>query len=89
MVADINSNEVTKEYAGTSIKGLKQGLVPAARAVRLQICGRDLYVQTDIKAYTGLYNISMQKWYLLIHCVFDSSIARKCMRTVDEKQDMI
>ena len=46
-------------------------------------------MQTDIKAYTGLYNISMQKWYLLIHCVFDSSIARKCMRTVDEKQDMI
>ena len=25
---------------------------------------------------------------ILIYCVFDSSIARKCMRTVDEKQEM-
>ena len=26
--------------------------------------------------------------YILIHCVFDSSIAWKCMRADDEKQDI-
>ena len=36
----------------------------------------------------SMYNIQCGVAYILIHCVFDSSIARKCMRADDEKQEI-
>ena len=50
MVADINSNEVTKKRS-TSIIGLKWGLVPPAMAIRLQIWER----QAATNRHQGLH----------------------------------
>ena len=39
----------------------------------------------------AMANITHRKWYIriyIMHCVLDSSIARKYMRAVDEKQDI-
>ena len=50
MVAEINSNEVTKKCS-TSITGLKWGLVPPATPIRLQIWER----QAAANRHQGLH----------------------------------